>query len=170
MEFTAHAVSAQTCWAELTHHSLHSSFLSSLLSIPPFPLSHKPRGASLSTDDRGQICQLHAWITHRTKHTHTHTHSFCCHAVCTYHIVHFLSFEQPRVFKKKCCLLKGAPFFYHRQTDMIYWLLVCHCNCYLRKNAHTITHASTQTDSHSFALRKYSTFTHFKRLIKEQSI
>lgn len=42
-EFTAHVVSAQTCWAELTLHSLHS-FLSSLLSIPsasPLPWSRR---------------------------------------------------------------------------------------------------------------------------------
>lgn len=34
LEFTAHAVSVQTCQAELTHHSTHSSLLLSFLSIP----------------------------------------------------------------------------------------------------------------------------------------
>lgn len=44
IKFTALCVSAQTCWAELTLHSLHSSLLSSLLSIPPFFSAMIPRG------------------------------------------------------------------------------------------------------------------------------
>lgn len=49
LEFTAHTVSAQTCRAELTHHSSHSSVLCSLLSIPPFSFPWSRR-ATLSAD------------------------------------------------------------------------------------------------------------------------
>lgn len=61
MELSAQAVSAQTCWAELTPHSLHSSLLHSLLSIPPFSL-HDPAGQPRlqSVVQHGQMCQMYS--------------------------------------------------------------------------------------------------------------
>lgn len=84
IEFTAHAVSAQTCWAELTLHSLHSSLLSSLLSIPPL-LCHDPAGQPYrhSVVQNGQLCQVQAG-----SHTHipSNTHWFYCLPMCVYYI------------------------------------------------------------------------------------
>ena len=71
IEFTAHAVSAQTCWAELTFHSTHSSLLSSLLSIPPSFSATIPRGNA--------DCRVwHSWgryVRHGVDHTHAQPHT-----------------------------------------------------------------------------------------------
>lgn len=65
IEFTAHAVSAQTCRAELTLHSSHSSLLRSLLSIPLFTLPWSRR-ATLSAElwyNVGRYVGNTSWIT-----------------------------------------------------------------------------------------------------------
>lgn len=83
---------------------------------------------------------------------------------CVY-IMHsaFPFFWTTESVKKKCCLLKGALFFYHQQRET--WCIGClsvtiiATSEKMHTQSHNIpTHVSTQTDSHSFASRKYSTF------------
>lgn len=133
IEFTAHAVSAQTCWAELTLHSLHSSLLSSLLSIPPL-LCHDPAGQPYwhSVVQNGQLCQVQAG-----SHTHvpTDAHWFYCLPMCVYYIA-FLSrrFDNWDWKTHTHWINMNTRFTLVitslTETDMIYWLRVGASNCY----------------------------------------